>query len=96
MDPEWLQGVLDVLIGLFRRIGLMANISKSQKVTCQPGAIRSVLSEDAVGWTEKYGERIYLQVTAAVLSDVTILWGGVDGGLNDNSLQAPVCNRSGD
>ena len=39
-DPEWLQGYLNVLIGLFRRIGLMANAVKSKTMTCQPGAIQ--------------------------------------------------------
>lgn len=48
-DPEWLQGVLNVLIGLFRRIGLMENLTKSKMMTCQSGAIRLVMSEEVVG-----------------------------------------------
>ena len=48
-DPEWLQGVLNVLIGLLRRIGLMGNFAKSKMMTCQSGAIRLVMSEEVVG-----------------------------------------------
>ena len=32
-DPECLQGALNVLIEMFRRIGLAANISKSKTMT---------------------------------------------------------------
>ena len=31
--PEWIQGVIDVLIGLFRRVCLMANVEKSNTMT---------------------------------------------------------------
>ena len=47
-DPEWIQGVLNVLIGLLRRIGLMGNFAKSKMMTCQSGAIRLVMSEEVV------------------------------------------------
>ena len=26
-DPEWIQGVINVLIGLFQRVGLLANVA---------------------------------------------------------------------
>ena len=42
--PEWLQGYLNVLIGLFRRIGLMANVAKSKRMTFQKGVIHSGMS----------------------------------------------------
>ena len=32
-DPEWLQGDLNVLIGLFRWYGLVSNVAKSKAVT---------------------------------------------------------------
>ena len=32
--PEWLQGALNVLIGLFLWIGLAANVAKSKTMTC--------------------------------------------------------------
>ena len=48
-DPEWLQGSLNVIIGLFHRIGLMANVSKSKMMKFHPGKTRSVLLEEVVG-----------------------------------------------
>ena len=48
-DTEWLQGSLNVLIGLFHRIGLMANVAKSKIITCHPGTIRSIMLEEVVG-----------------------------------------------
>ena len=47
--PECLQGYHNVLIGLFLRIALMSNISKSKTMTCHPGEIWSGMSEEAVG-----------------------------------------------
>ena len=43
-NPEWLQGAFNVLIGLFRRYGLVANVSKSKTIMCQMGEIRSGMS----------------------------------------------------
>ena len=43
--PEWLQGSLNVIIGLFCHICLMFNITKSKTITCQMGTIWSVMSE---------------------------------------------------
>ena len=48
-DPEWLQGTLGVLIGLFRRYGLVANVENSKAITFHPGTLRSRMSEEAVG-----------------------------------------------
>ena len=36
---EWLQGNLNVLIGLFWSIVLAANVVKSKTMVCHPGAI---------------------------------------------------------
>ena len=47
---EWIQGDINVLIGLFCRIGLMAKFSNSRMMTCHPGTIRLWMSEKAVGW----------------------------------------------
>ena len=49
-DPEWLQGALNVLIGLIHQIGLMENFAKSQMMMCQLGEIRLGMSEEVVGW----------------------------------------------
>ena len=38
--PEWLLRTLNVLIGLFLQIGLMANIAKSKTMMCQTGTIK--------------------------------------------------------
>ena len=47
---EWIQGALNVIIFLFLRIGLMANVAESKMMTCQPGTIQSRILEEAVGW----------------------------------------------
>ena len=44
----WMQHVMNVLVGLFRRYGLAANIAKSRTMTQQSGALRSGISEDAM------------------------------------------------
>lgn len=41
----WLQSSLQVLIGLFSRVGLETNISKTQSMTCFPHSIRGPLSD---------------------------------------------------
>ena len=45
-DPDWLQGDINVLIVLFRGVLLMSNIEKSNTMTCQPGDILTVISEE--------------------------------------------------
>ena len=40
-DPEWLQGAINVLIRIFRRVRLMENVVKSKTMTYQPGAIHT-------------------------------------------------------
>ena len=42
-DVDWLQHTINVLVGFFRRYGLAANVSKSYRMTCQPGALRFVI-----------------------------------------------------
>ena len=51
--PEWIQGDINVLVILFRRVGLMANVAKSNTMTCQPGAICTGISEEAFSWNRK-------------------------------------------
>ena len=48
-DPEWIQGTLNVLIGFFRRYGLVANVTKSNAITFQIEEIRSGMPEVGVG-----------------------------------------------
>ena len=48
-DPDWIQGSLNVLIGIFWPYRLVDNISKSKVMKCQLGAIRYVISEEMVG-----------------------------------------------
>ena len=45
-DSEWLQHMMNFLVGLFRRYGLASNVAKSCKMTCQTDAIQAGLSEE--------------------------------------------------
>ena len=47
-DPEWLHGTLNVIIGIFWRYGLVANLSKSKAMTFQLVSIWSGMLEEAV------------------------------------------------
>ena len=47
--PKWLQGALNVIIGLFRGYVLVVNIAKSKVMTFQMGEIWPGMSEEAVG-----------------------------------------------
>ena len=38
-EPKWLQWSINVLIGIFRRVSLMANVAKYNTMNCQPGEI---------------------------------------------------------
>ena len=69
-DPEWLQGDLNVLIGLFLRIGLMANIAKSKTMMCQPGMIRSGILDEAVGQQSMGGVATYREILWCQLKTV--------------------------
>ena len=44
----WLQHIMNVLVGRFRSYGLASNVSKSRIITCQPGALRAGMSEQAM------------------------------------------------
>jgi hypothetical protein len=46
-DPEFLQRALDVIVGLFSRVGLKTNAQKMQTIICTPGRIRIQLPEDS-------------------------------------------------
>ena len=48
-DLEWIQGKLNVIIGLFQRYGLAENVFKYKAMAFHPGEIRSRMSEEAVG-----------------------------------------------
>ena len=45
--PKWLQHSMNILVSLFQRHGLAANIAKSRTMTCQPDALRLEVSADA-------------------------------------------------
>ena len=49
LDPEWIQRALNILIGLFYRIGVMVNVAKFKMITCQPGTIQLGMSEESIG-----------------------------------------------
>ena len=44
-DSAWLQHSMNILIYLFQRYGLAANIDKPHTMTCQPNTLRSGMSE---------------------------------------------------
>ena len=44
-----MKGDLNIIIGMFRSIGLMANVSKSKTVDFHPEAITSGISQEASG-----------------------------------------------
>ena len=46
IEVEWIQHLMNVLVGLFWRYGLAANIYKSHTMIFQPGALRSEMSEE--------------------------------------------------
>ena len=43
-DTEWIQGDINIIIGLFRRVGIMPNVAESKTMTCQPGSINTGIS----------------------------------------------------
>ena len=47
LDADWMQHLMNVLVGLFLLYGLAANIAKSKTVICQPGALRLGMFEEA-------------------------------------------------
>ena len=47
-DSEWFQEAIYVIISLFRMVGLMANVSKSNTMTCQSWAVHMGMSEESV------------------------------------------------
>jgi hypothetical protein len=46
-DAAFLQRALDLLVGLFARVGLETNVSKTQTMICTPGKIRTQLPADS-------------------------------------------------
>ena len=65
---EWIQGSLNIFIGLFCQIGLVDNFVDSKTMTCQLGSIWSVISEEAVGQIstvigDNYRERLWLYLS---------------------------------
>ena len=44
-EPEWLQGYLNMLIGLFRQYRLLENVAKSKAMTCHTGTLNLGMSE---------------------------------------------------
>ncbi len=44
--PEWLQSSFDILITLFKRVGLWMNAKKTKVMTCLPGKIQVAQMEE--------------------------------------------------
>ena len=47
-NSDWLHHAMNVLVGLFRRYGLAANVAKSHTMICHPSALRVGMSEEAM------------------------------------------------
>ena len=43
-DPELLDCALQIIVGLFKRVGLQMNTTKTEAMICTPGKIRTRLS----------------------------------------------------
>ena len=50
-DPARLQALLDILISLFKRVGLQTNVSKTKTMVCIPGRGRTCQSQET--YTER-------------------------------------------
>ena len=59
-DLEWIQGAINIIIRLFRRVGLMANVEKYKTMTCHPGVICMEMPAEAFIWKSK-GEGVTYQ-----------------------------------
>ena len=46
-DAKWLQTLIDILTGLFLRVGFCTNITKTKTMICVPGGIQMLISEAA-------------------------------------------------
>ena len=62
VDREWLQRALNILVGLFERMGLKVNIAKTKFMICLPSSHHSHISLDAykckmTGEGDTYRER---------------------------------------
>ena len=47
-DQDCLQHAMNDLVSLFRSYGLVSNVTKSRTMTCQPGALRAGMLEEAM------------------------------------------------
>ena len=52
-EPQWIQGAINALIGLFIRVGLLVNVSKYKTMNSQPGEIHTGVSEEDFSWRGK-------------------------------------------
>ena len=67
IDLDWLQHLMKVLIGIFWKYGLAADVAKSGTMICRPSDFRSGMSEQArelkgKGLGDSYHERLYQQI----------------------------------
>ena len=49
LDPRWIQGVFNTLVGLFDRVGLRTNVGKTVGMICRPCQLAGNQSEAAYG-----------------------------------------------
>ena len=58
-DPSWLQGDINFLVGLSIRVGLKANVAKSNTMTFHPGEICTGMSEEEFSRRSKVERSTY-------------------------------------
>ena len=91
--PEWLQGAINVLIRLFRRVRLMVNVAKSKNMTCQPGAIHMGISEEAFS-RKSQGEGGTYRENFMTAHPMPRLRGGFNVRVHDNLSQTIAWDKS--
>ena len=48
LNSDWLQHAMNLLVGLFRRYVMAANVTKSHTMTCHPSALQAGVLEEAM------------------------------------------------
>ena len=49
LDPAWLQGAFNALVGLFNRVGLQKNVGKTVSMVCHPCQAAGKITQVAYG-----------------------------------------------
>ena len=67
LDPAWIQGAFNALVGLFDRVGLQTNVGKIVRMVCHPcqaagniteAAYRRRITEKGNSYRERQWDRV--------------------------------------